>query len=635
MSRISAESIEEVRTLTDVVDVVGDYVRLKKRGSNFVGLCPFHSEKTPSFNVNPARAIYKCFGCGEGGDVFNFVSEVEGLSFPEAVRLLADRAGVALPDEDEPDDEANEAEAVSYALRFAARWFFNELTHSESGKIARDYLSNRGISAETVKAFGVGFAPAGWDNLVREITSGSLNPDIVESSGLIIRRKEKDGFYDRYRNRVIFPIVSHVGKVIGFGGRVIDPEDEPKYINSPESPVYNKSRVLYGLYQARNDIRAKEEALLVEGYTDVLALQQAGVTNAVATCGTALTSDQIQLISRYANRVVLLYDADGAGVRAAFRAIDLVLEKGLAAYAVALPEGEDPDSFVQSEGGVGFEKYLKEHRQDFVRFILENSRKSGATDTPEGLANVQRTVLSSISKIPDPLVKESYLKHASAVLDIPDNDLRAVIKGMRPRKYQQSRQRDGGGQRDHGQTSGPPPAIQVGDPSTEKQETAPHPSEKSLLRLMLENGLPLVELILGNTAVTEYTEGPAREMVQVLVKMYQDQAIDPASFVEGTHGKRLMHLSAELMMHDVEPSENWQRRKNIPVPKLNENARSAAIGAMTKLKTARVEEQIVALNEQIRRAGSDETQIRELQEQMMALHEKRKHVMERKFVRDV
>ncbi len=628
MSIITSDKIEEVRALTDIVDIVSDYVRLKKRGSNFVGLCPFHTEKTPSFNVNPALNIYKCFGCGVGGDVFSFVSEVEHLSFPETVRLLADRVGILIPEENELSEESSESESVYFALRFAARHFFQRLIDESTGKVARDYLSDRGLTADTVKTFGVGYAEPGWDNLLVRATSEKIDPDILEKAGLIIRRKEGEGYYDRYRNRVIFPIVSHVGKVLGFGGRVLDPEDEPKYINSPETLVYSKSRVLFGLYHARQEIRKKEEVVLVEGYTDVISLHQCGIRHAVATCGTALTSDQIRLLSRYARYVVLLYDADTAGIRAAFKAIDLILSSGLSPYAVALPAGEDPDSFARASGPGDFQKFLDENRQDFIHFILTHSRERGKMDTPEGQAEVQRAILKSLAKIPDPLIQESYLKLASSAMDIPDMQLRSIMKQYsgpvgrsrrsRPRKSDVRLQST--------------PAIQSTSSTGEKVIL---PEEKILLRQMLKKGLPMIGFILGHMALSDFTAGLSRDMAGRLVEMYEAGEVQAGVFLSGEEGEGLKRLAAELLTHDIEPSENWELLRNISVPRFDEDERQSAISAMTLLKLDRIDDAIGAQKDKIYSAEHGGEDLETLQKEMIHLHELRKSIVERKFITDV
>ena len=434
--RIPDEKIEEVRSASDIVEVVGDYVRLRKQGSRFVGLCPFHSEKTPSFSVDPSQNLFYCFGCKKGGDVISFVRELEGLEFNEAVRLLAGRFGVTLPAEDEVDtEESSETESIYHALRFAARVFYRQLTQTEAGRPALDYLFGRGFTAKTIKHFGLGYAPDAWDALLKAADEHHIPPETLEKAGLVIPRKDQSGFYDRYRGRVIFPIFSHVGKVIGFGGRVLAKgSDQPKYINSPETKVYHKSRVLYGLFQGKQAIRRAEEVILVEGYTDVISLHQAGVENVVASSGTALTPEQVKILGRYAKRVLLLYDADAAGATAAMRGIDLVLEHELAVYAVALPGGEDPDSFVRAHGGEAFVDYAQKHRRDFVEFKHERQRQEGLLDTPEGQAAAARSILDSIACIPDKLVRDAYVRRAGEVLREPDVTLFRIVDEIRARK---------------------------------------------------------------------------------------------------------------------------------------------------------------------------------------------------------
>ena len=626
MSIIPDTAIEEVRGLTDIVDVVGDYVRLKKRGSNFVGLCPFHGEKTPSFNVNPGMGIYKCFGCGEGGDVFSFVSQIEGLSFPEAVRLLAERAGVVLPEESAPGEEASENESIYHALRFAARFFHQSLA-DDGAEEARRILKDRSISPESVKTFGLGFAPDGWDHLLQEALRAPIETEILEKAGLIIERKDGSGHYDRYRYRLIFPIFSHVGKVLGFGGRIIREDDEPKYINSPETPVYNKSRVLYGLYHAKNAIRSREEAILVEGYTDVISLYQAGVQHVVASSGTALTPDQVGALSRYAKTIVLLYDADKAGLRAALRGIDLILKSGLIPYAVRLPDGDDPDSYVREHGGPAFEAYLKDHRQHFVDFIHENARAAGSMETPEGRAAVQRTIVQSIALIPDDLVRESYLRTASGVLDIPDVQLRPVLDAAR-RGEKRAAVRE---ERRKARTTLAGDEVPALRPKL-KKEGAALPSEKKLLRLMLEGGISMIEWIMGNMPLSDFTDGPARRMAHELVRQYEDDAFDRNHFLSQKTDDAIRALTAELMTDEWEPSENWSRRKNIRVPGMDENSSEAAAGAMVLLKLHRLREREESLRQEIYRMESSGEDTHELNRQLMELKRFEKAVKERKFI---
>ncbi|GAB5521918.1 MAG: DNA primase [Rhodothermales bacterium] len=607
---IPDDKVEEVRSASDIVGVVGDYVRLKRRGSNFIGLCPFHNEKTPSFNVNPSLGIFKCFGCGAGGDVFSFIQRTESLGFVETVRLLAERAGIELPDEDNQDREAyNETESIYHALRLAARFFYTNLTQHEAGAEALAYVKGRGITPESVKGFGMGYALNGWDGLLKHAETKQVSPEVLGQAGLVIKRNDGSGYYDRYRGRVIFPIFSHVGKVLGFGGRIMqsDPK-QPKYINSPETKVYHKSRVLYGLYQGKQAIRRDEEVILVEGYTDVIALHQAGVQNVVASSGTALTPEQVKMVGRYAKKIVMLYDADAAGAKAALRGIDIVLEQGLTAYAVSLPGGEDPDSYVQAHGGEAFREYVKTQRLDFVRFKHELAQRAGAFDTPEGTAEAQRGVIETIARIPDPLMRETYMRTASDVLRVPDSYLypvleRAVLDHSRQRSRTSRRQEEPRRYDEPPSTVAPPrPFAPIPDEIPHDVDLVeapvhaePKPEEKALLRMMLEHGMEMIEFVLSYMGVDEFTRGPSRTMVEQFIGMYEDEVVDTTSLYDGTHGRAVQQLASEVSMTRYEPSKGWQEKINVTVPRLDENSREAATSAMTLLKLDRVDEAIEAL----------------------------------------
>ncbi len=627
--RLSDEIIEEVRAVADVVDVVGDYVRLKKRGSNFIGLCPFHAEKTPSFNVNPRLGIFKCFGCGEGGDVFSFVSRVENLQFPEAVRLLAERFGVTIPEPEPEDGSGSVEESILHALRFAARFFHERLARSDDADAARRYLQQRGLGTDVVKRFGLGYAPDAWDGLLGAATDASISVETLEKAGLVLPRREGGGWYDRYRARLIFPILSHVGKVLGFGGRIlVDEPGQPKYVNSPETAVYHKSRVLYGLFQAKQAIRAREEAILVEGYTDVIALHQAGVHHVVASSGTALTPDQVRLVSRYARRVLLLYDADDAGARATARGIDLCLEGGIVPYVVALPDGEDPDTFARKQGGEAFEAYLAAERQEFVAYLHERARTEGTLDAPESRAAAQHAVVRTIGRIADPLLRESYLQQAATVMDVPDMYLRRALDQERvqderrrvPRDRTPARPADVEGS-----------AARPAAGAVRRVSVDPLPEEKTLLRLMLENGSEMVAFVLSRTSLDEFTEGPARDAAGHLVRLYQEGQLGRRPFLDGTFGDEVRQLATEVLTDVVEPSANWSRRR-IEVPRLNEDPHAAAAGAMTLLKLDRLDAMITDIRHALFREEQDGGDVRALQEELLSLQQLRRQVEDRRFL---
>ena len=636
---IPQNKIEEVQAASDIVEVVEEFgVRLKPSGSRYKGLCPFHEEKTPSFSVDPGKNLYYCFGCQRGGNLFTFVQEMEGASFVESVRLLAERVGITLPEEEGDREAQTEAESIYNALRFAARYYYEQLTQSEAGRPALRYLKDRGFTPETIKHFGLGYALDGWENLLTAAEEHHIAPDVLEKAGLVKRRKKGTGHYDVFRGRVLFPILSHIGKVLGFGGRILDDDaDQPKYINSPETQVYNKRRVLYGLHRAKQAIRRAEEVLLVEGYTDVTALHQAGVENVVASSGTALTEGQVKLLGRYASRILLLYDADTAGATAALRGADVILEEGMAPYVVPLPGGDDPDSYVLEHGGDVFQAYVKEHNQDFISFRYVQAQQEGALDTPEGEASVMHAVMESVARIPDPLMQETYLRRASEVMKVPDIRLHEVLETIgeqQERKARRGRRREEKEKtvRDEDASSSVPAKAQE-NRAVSRQDAKPEPlpPEKLLHRLMLERGLPLVEFILGSMALDEFTEGTSRSMAAALLDMYENEKVDVQHFLGGSEGQAAQRLASEVMMNAHEASGGWQGH-DINVPALNEDPYEAAASAMTLLKLRRVEEAIARQKDKMYRASKEDVDLQEMQREMMELHRFRKKIEARSFL---
>ena len=654
---IPDEKIEEIRATADLVDVAGDYVQLKRSGSRYMALCPFHNEDTPSFSVDPEQNLYYCFGCGNGGDVFKFVQEIEGVGFLESARILAERYSIPLPEEEADPEAANERESILHALRFAARFFYRQLTQTDRGRPALDYLRQRGFKPKTIKQFGLGYAPDEWDALLTAADDEQLDPETLEKAGLVVERNDGSGYYDRYRGRVIFPIFSHIGKVLAFAGRILDEsKDQPKYINSPETKVYHKKEVLYGLRQAKRSIRKTNEVLLVEGYTDVISLAQAGVENVVASSGTALTEGQVETLARYAKRVLLLYDADEAGGRAAMRGMERVLEQGMGAYAVELPEESDPDEFVQDQGGEAVKDYIAEHRQDLPSFAYQRARRAGDLETPEDRVDTQREIIESVARIPDRNLRREYVKRTSEVVGVPDSDLfrmmeeeREQIQKQEQRRKQREQKRQKVQQREQApqpaaaaesggaQPPTPPPPDEADEPPpSDDTPPVPLPEEQVLLRLMLENGRRMVKHVLGHMALNEFTEGPPRELVRVLVDMYQNDDVEPQRILDGEHGDTLQTLAAAVMMDQHEASEKWAEREDIPVPKINDRPYEAAESAMKFLKMDRVNEAIDQVREQAYEASrdGDEERMQQLQQKMMSLQQLRRHIEKGDFLDD-
>jgi DNA primase len=461
MGRFGDDKIEEVRSRADIVEIVGAHVRLRRAGRNFVGLCPFHNEKTPSFSVNAERGFFHCFGCGVGGSVFNFITRVEGLTFPEAVRSLAKKYGVTLPEHDVAGPAAGEREAMLKASEVAAEFFAHVLWNTTDGAMARDYLKSRGISVETARAFMIGYAPSRPASLAKALEKRGLR-----DAGVKVGLVKKDGnvaigaeTYDMFRGRVMFPIRDAQGRAIAFGGRVLDAR-LPKYINSPESPLYSKARTLYGLFEARQAISSnassgKDRAILVEGYFDVIALWQAGFKEAVAGCGTALTVEQLRVLSRYTKNVIACFDGDGAGRKASMRALEIFLQAGLLGRGIFIPSGFDPDTFVRERGAAAFEE-LADKSELLVDYFLSEQAGEARGSIAERARAAQR-VAEMLKLVGDPFQFDLLARKAADLLSIGEEVLRKEARGPLSRSATPSRVA-----RDTRATANPPSAAAGG-----------------------------------------------------------------------------------------------------------------------------------------------------------------------------
>jgi DNA primase len=427
MGRFGDDKIEEVRSRADIVEIVGAHVRLRRAGRNFVGLCPFHNEKTPSFSVNAERGFFHCFGCHTGGSVFNFIMRVEGLTFPEAVRSLARKYGVTIPERDDSGPAAGEREAMLNANQVAAEFFAHVLWNTTDGALARDYLKSRGIGLDTARAFMIGFAPSRPASLAKALEKRGLREAGVKV-GLV--KTDATAAYDMFRARVMFPIRDAQGRVLAFGGRVLDAR-LPKYINSPESPLYSKTRTLYGLFEARQAISSqaasgKDRAILVEGYFDVIALWQAGFKESVAGCGTALTVEQLRLLSRYTKNVIACFDGDAAGRKASMRALEIFLQAGLLGHGIFIPSGFDPDTFVRERGAAAFGE-LAENAELLVDYFLsEQARESRGSIAERGRAAAR--VAGVLKLVANPFEFDILTRKAEDMLGLDEEVLRRAAR---------------------------------------------------------------------------------------------------------------------------------------------------------------------------------------------------------------
>ncbi len=418
---------DRVKQQADIVRVVGEYVQLKKAGQNFRGLCPFHSEKTPSFNVHPTRQIYHCFGCGKGGDVFSFVMEMEKCEFPDAVRVVAEKSGIAVPRARERSPQERKQNQARSALvevhREAQTFFVKQLEGTAEGKAARAYLEDRGLDNATIERFGIGYAPSGGDALLRFLKQ-KYSEKLLAESGLISRSEQGDRMFDRFRRRITFPIANESGKIVAFGARALG-EYQPKYLNSPETSIYSKSNVLYHLDRAKEALRRSDFAVLVEGYMDAIAVARAGISNVVASCGTSLAEPQIKLLGRFTKRVIVNYDPDAAGQTATERSISLLLEQDFEVKVLALPGKADPDKFIREQGAEAYIKVLKES-PPYVDYLIARARQMDLS-TAEGKLRAVNFLLPYVQKIPNRLLRSEWATRIAQQLRLEEPVLRAAL----------------------------------------------------------------------------------------------------------------------------------------------------------------------------------------------------------------
>ncbi|MCX7046458.1 MAG: DNA primase [Candidatus Sumerlaeota bacterium] len=423
------EFIAKVRDTADIVQVVESYnIDLKRAGQNMKGCCPFHNEKTPSFHVHPVRQIFKCYGCNEGGDVIAFVQKIENLDFREAIESLARRYQIPIPQfrsGGPSPEEGRQRESQYQALELAAVFFAKHLMTQGHDAIA--YVQKRGVDKPTFERFRLGMAPGNWSGLMDELRRKQYKDETLLQAGLIQARSSGDGYRDRFVNRLMFPICDPQGRVVGFGGRTMTAGEEPKYLNSPETPLYQKHKILYAFHLARKRIGERRECFLVEGYFDAIAMHQFGFANTVASCGTALTDDQARLIRRLCDSVIFLYDADAAGKKAMARGCEILMAHDFSIRIATLTEGDDPDTFLQKNGAKGFEEFIASRARDFLTFLVDFHRAQQNDDSVHGRSRVLRTLAPMIAKVPNALARNDYARRAALQLGLPENDVFAFL----------------------------------------------------------------------------------------------------------------------------------------------------------------------------------------------------------------
>lgn len=602
---ISRETIERIKANSDIVEVLSDYLTLKKRGSNLMACCPFHNEKTPSFNVNPRLGIYKCFGCGKSGDSISFVMEYDKLTYPEALRQLAQKYNIEIEEDRssaEQKENFSERESLLIVLNYAKNYFREILTENPEGKsLGLSYFKERGFSDKTIQAFELGYSLDSWDGFLNEAKRNQYSIALLEKAGLVKPREEgKEGHYDRFRGRVIFPIHNPQGKVIAFGARILKKDKEAaKYLNSPETEVYHKSHVLYGLYQAKNSIRQEENCFLVEGYTDVISMYQAGIENVVASSGTSLTVEQSRLVRRYTENVTVLYDGDPAGIKASLRGIEILLEEGLNVRVALFPDGEDPDSFVKKVGAVAFKDFIKSNTKDFITFKTELFLEEIKKD-PIRKAEIAKDLVESISKMPDVLKRSVMLSETANLIGLGEEVLMDELNRSLLKKKKQptpnSRQPN----------ISPEPffeemPIEMMMPYPEEMQeevvVVIDKAEWEVVRLLITHaGVWLDEQTrVENYFVSELEDVAFKHPVFVKLMLetknnLQEPYFNRDFFLTHPDGE-IRQLASDVLSSIAETSPNWEKY-SIFIPKKDEELSTVAYDAVLRLKQKRLAELI-------------------------------------------
>lgn len=631
---ISKSSIDKIFDTAIIEDVIGDYVRLKKRGSGFVGLSPWSNEKTPSFHVSPSKNIYKDFSTGKGGSVVSFLMEMEGFSYPEALRHLAKRYNIEIEEDVQPDPNYEEKKdlkaAILIANEFALEFYKKQLFETEEGKnIGLSYFKERGFTQDTIQKFELAYAPETWDLLDKTMRAQQFKEEVLISAGLV--KKRDKGNIDFFRERVLFPIHNYIGKAVGFGGRTLKNEKSiPKYLNTAESEVYNKSKLLYGLFQAKQSIRKEDNCFLVEGYTDVIALSQAGIENVVATAGTALTLDQIRLIKRLSKNISMLYDGDAPGIKAALRGLDLCLEEDTNVNMILLPEGADPDSFVKKNGGQGFRDYVAEKGEDFLHFKAKYLQKE-AGNSPSKRADVLRDMVQSISLIKDPLKRSIYIKDTAQILDI-EEDLLIDASNKQRRAAQRK-----GLSRQEAEAERNVDPEERGTNKKIKQEGLEKSHlellevmEKDVIRLLIEYGpihieenVPVIQFVLSSIeeqGIEFKNPTYASILSDYKTAFEKDELLDPKQLIMHPD-EAVRNCVVDFLHSPYEMSENWEKKHEIYHADRQTIMENDVKSSLHRFIQRNIEELLADIDLQVKEHKGTEEELMELLVYKKQLHE--------------
>lgn len=605
---IPQETIQQIVSRIDIIEIINSFVKLKRRGTNYIGLCPFHNEKSPSFTVSPSKEIYKCFGCGRSGNAISFLMEHEKYSYVEALKWLAAKYNVEI-EEKETSPEYKQQQQTSDSLyiinKFAQQFFSDTLLNAEEGiTVGMSYLKERGFREETIKKFELGYNPEARDTFAQAAIAKQFNKELLQKSGLVVARD--NGLQDNYRGRIIFPIHNQSGKVTGFGARLIRKNDKaPKYINTPENEIYVKSKILYGSWFARQAIDKNDECLLVEGYTDVVSLHQAGVENVVASGGTSLTPDQLRLIKKYTSNLTILYDGDAAGVKAALRGLDLALEEGLNVQLVLLPDQEDPDSYVNKYGSAVLSKFISEHKKDFILFQLESALAEAGSDTNKKALIVNRIAesISKINKAEDFTKQQDYIRKTAEILKIDEGGLHNLVNKFIREKLSKDEKR-----LFKQENIFQEPGEEIKEISSSETDVLGLVKdelyhERSVVRCLLEYGLKdwndekKVADYLFECIEEDSIEDPMLKKIISTYRIWYEEKLEPnsKSFLY-TDDLAMSNMVMSLIEFPYEVSEGWEKKYEMPVPTKEDNYIDDITSSLRYLQLRKIKK-LISLNE--------------------------------------
>jgi DNA primase len=614
---INHETINKIMETARIEEVVGDFVSLKKRGTSLIGNCPFHNEKTPSFHVSVTKGIYKCFGCGKGGDSVHFIMDHEKYSYPEALKFLANKYHIEVEEtvQSPQNIEAQNARETLYIVsQYAAGFFAEQLWQNDEGRaIGLSYFKERGFREDIIKKFDLGYSPDSWDALISNAIGAGHKEEYLEKTGLAIRN-DKGKVYDRFRGRVMFPIHNFTGRVIGFGGRTLKTDKNvPKYVNSPESDIYHKSNVLYGLYHAKKAIRETDNCYLVEGYADVLSMHQANLENVVASSGTSLTTEQIRLIGRFTQNVTILYDGDAAGIKASLRGLDMILEEGLNVKVVNFPDGHDPDSYMHLVGAGAFKLYIENNRKDFILYKANTLLKEAGTD-PIKRAGIIRDIVESIAKIPDNIKASVFIRECSHLLQVEERILLSELNQMRAAKFKKAGQQTQQQQQNQQYSDGPPENLfddTPGAASITAKVDDEELQEQEIVRLLLAYGHELVNwdkidnMFIGSFIIQNLSDVSFKhEVCKRIIASYREEIenghLPVASQFITAEDRQIADLAITLSTSPYTLSENWYNKHQIYVRDESLNLKATVLGGIFHLKKKKVDQILLDVLQEIK-----------------------------------